>query len=123
MFSTGADVGGLGTPALVTGNLLRSFNGWLSEDGDPSFSISFAKPITSFSADLAGISAPSSSWLFTYNGLTLLSTASAASSGQATLGFSSGTCNRVVSRQKISMTGSAWTTLSTRPCRRSALTP
>ena len=94
--STGADVGDLGTPALVSGNLLRSFSGWLNEDGDPSFSISFATPITSFSADFAGIFAPSSTRLFIYNGLTLLSTVSAVSTGQATLGFSSGTFNRVV---------------------------
>ena len=37
--STGADVGGLGGPALVSGNILHSFSGWLAEDGDASFAV------------------------------------------------------------------------------------
>ena len=36
--SSGTDVGGLGNPSLVSGNMLRAFNGWLNENGDPSFS-------------------------------------------------------------------------------------
>jgi hypothetical protein len=47
---TGFDVGGFGSPSLVSGNLLRSFTGWLNEDGDPSFHATFSTPILSFSA-------------------------------------------------------------------------
>lgn len=87
--STGADVGGLGTPALVSGNLLRSFSGWLNENGDPSFLISFADPIISFSADFAGISTASSTRIWAYNGTSLLGSATAAAgSGQQTLSLS-----------------------------------
>ena len=53
--STGADVGGMGTPALVSGNILRSFDGWLAENGDASFLITFSPPVTIFSATFAGV--------------------------------------------------------------------
>jgi hypothetical protein len=73
--ATGSDVGfDLGTPSLVSGNVLRSFNGYLSEDGDPSFRISFAAPITSFSATFAGVFDASDVTLFGYNGTTLVRT-------------------------------------------------
>ena len=41
-FEGESDKDGLGAPALVSGNLLRSFDGWLLEDGDPSFTASFS---------------------------------------------------------------------------------
>jgi len=89
--STGTDVGGLGTPALVSGNILRSFNGWLGENGDPSFLITFAVPITSFSATFAGMSTPADTRIFGYSGATLLtSTAATATTGQQTLSISTG---------------------------------
>ena len=77
--STGVDVGGLGTPSLVSGNLLHSFNGWLGENGDASFRATFAGGITSLSATFAGIATPGSTRLFAYNGSTLLATATASS--------------------------------------------
>ncbi|MBI4890447.1 MAG: PEP-CTERM sorting domain-containing protein [Acidobacteria bacterium] len=87
--STGGDVGGLGLPALVSGNILRSFSGWLSEDGDPSFQISFATPVTDFSATFAGISTASAVRVFSYNGSTLLDTAAAvAGTGQQVISVS-----------------------------------
>ncbi|MFO0952767.1 MAG: hypothetical protein U0835_16785 [Isosphaeraceae bacterium] len=89
--STGSDVGGLGTPSLVSGNLLRSFDGWLDEDGDPSFRATFAGGVSFFSADFAGIAAPASTRIFAYNGTTLLTTATAAGTGQQTLSVSSAT--------------------------------
>jgi hypothetical protein len=89
--STGSDVGGLGTPALVSGNLLRSFNGWQNENGDPSFRATFSTPITSLGADFAGIATPSSNHLYAYNGSTLLATATATTTGQQHLTVSSGT--------------------------------
>ena len=86
--STGGDVGGLGTPSLVSGNILRSFNDWLSENGDPSFAISFATPVLDFSATFAGIATSASTRIFAYNGTTLLTTVAAAAGGQQTLSIS-----------------------------------
>lgn len=94
--STGGDVGGLGTPSLVSGNILRSFNGWLNEDGDPSFSINFAAPISSISMAFAGVSTPADVRLFAYNGNTLLGTvAGTVTTGQFVLSFSSASITRV----------------------------
>jgi hypothetical protein len=73
--ATGSDVGfDLGQPHLVTGNLLRAFSSWLNETGDPSFRVSFATPITSFSADFAGVYDAANVHLLAYDGGTLLST-------------------------------------------------
>ncbi len=63
----GGDTGGLGTPALVSGNILRSFNGWLNEDGDASILMTFTSPISTISVDFAGIAAPSSTGLDIYS--------------------------------------------------------
>ena len=86
--SAGVDVGGLGTPSLVSGNLLRSFNGWLGENGDGSFLATFSTPIDSISADFAGIATAGSVRLFAYNGVNLLGTATAGATGQQTLSLS-----------------------------------
>jgi hypothetical protein len=87
--STGSDVGGLGTPALVSGNMIRSFNGWLAEDGDASFRVSFATDVTSFSANFAGVATPSSTRIFAFNGTTLLTTVAATTAtGQQNLSVS-----------------------------------
>ena len=95
--STGADVGGLGTPTLVSGNVLRSFAGWLDEDGDASFAANFSTAITSFSADFAGVSVPADVRLFAYAGNTLLgSSTSSVTTGQFTLTFSGTGITRVV---------------------------
>jgi hypothetical protein len=83
----GGDVGGLGTPALVSGNVLHSFNNWLGEDGDPSFKITFSTPINSFSATFAGVSTAADVMLFAYNGATLLGTVTATTTGQFVLSF------------------------------------
>ena len=86
--STGPDVGGLGTPAgVVSGNILHSFPGWLSEDGDPSFTITFARPATGFSTAFAGVSVPADVSLFAYNGATLVGTVSGTTTGQFVLSF------------------------------------
>ncbi len=55
--SAGTDAGGLGTPLLVSGNILRSFTGWTLENGDPSLRVSFAIPVSTFSATFCGIGA------------------------------------------------------------------
>lgn len=93
--STGGDVGGLGTPPLVSGHILRSFSGWLNENGDPSFSISFASAITAFSMDFAGVSTPSDVRLFAYNGATIVGLASGLSGGQFTLNLAAPSITRV----------------------------
>ena len=85
--ATGSDVGALGTPSLVSGNVLRSFNSWLNENGDPSFRVSFASAISSFSADFAGVDTPADVRLFAYNGASLLGTIVGATTGQFTLSF------------------------------------
>ncbi len=85
--ATGSDVGALGTPSLVSGNILRSFTGWTNENGDPSFRISFASAIDSFSADFAGVDTPADVRLFAYNGSSLLGTVVGSSTGQFTLSF------------------------------------
>lgn len=85
--ATGSDVGVLGTPSLVSGNILRSFTGWTNENGDPSFRISFASAIDSFSADFAGVDTPADVRLFAYDGSNLLGTVVGSSTGQFTLSF------------------------------------
>jgi hypothetical protein len=85
--TTGSDVGVLGTPSLVSGNILRSFGGWSNENGDPSFRVSFAAAIDSFSADFAGVDTPADVRLFAYNGSSLLGSVVGSSTGQFTLSF------------------------------------
>lgn len=76
--SVTGDVGGLGTPTgAVSGNVLHAFgnivaNGWLSEDGDPSFLITFTTPVSFISAAFAGVFTPADVHLVAYNGATLL---------------------------------------------------
>lgn len=97
--STGADVGGLGTPALVSGNILRSFNGWLSEDGDASFLMTFSTPVASVSMDFAGVSSGPDVTLWAYNGATLVGTTSGSvSTGQFTLGLAAAAITSVAVR-------------------------
>jgi PEP-CTERM motif len=98
--STGGDVGGLGTPGLVSGNILRSFNGWLGEDGDPSFLMTFSTPVASVSMDFAGVFDGPDVTLWAYDGATLLGTTSggASASGQFTLGFAAASITSVAVR-------------------------
>ncbi len=97
MTVTATDVGGLGGPSLVSGNVLHSFSGWQSEDGDPSFWINFSAAVSSVSVDFAGIgSPPADTRLFVYNGASLLGSVSANSgTGQQTLSFSAASITKV----------------------------
>jgi hypothetical protein len=70
--SAGSNVGGLGTPSLVSGNLLHSYNGWAAEDGDPSFLITFTAPISSISITFAGVTTPADVRFEAYNGASYL---------------------------------------------------
>jgi hypothetical protein len=83
--SAGSDVGSLGTPPLVSGNVLRSQNGWRSENGDPSFLMTFSTAISSISVDFAGVSSPIDVRLFVYDGADLLATVVVNGTGQITL--------------------------------------
>jgi hypothetical protein len=86
--SAGTDVGGLGIPPLVSGNLLRSFNGWLGENGDASIRMTLSPPAQSCSVTFGGIATPSSTRLQAFDaGNTLISSAvaTAGSAGQQTL--------------------------------------
>ncbi len=95
--SSGTDVGALGTPALVSGNMLHSFSGWLSEDGDASFAANFTIAITSFSADFAGVSIPGDAALYVFGGANLLATVVGSEGpGQFTLSYSAPSITRVV---------------------------
>ncbi len=94
--STGADVGGLGAPPLVSGNILHSFSGWLAETGDPSFRISFSSAINSFSATFAGVSTGADVRIFAFNGATLLSTVAGSASGQFVLSYAAASITSVV---------------------------
>lgn len=55
--STGSDVGILGFPELVSGNLLRSEAGWRRENGDPSIRMTLVNPARTVSIDVAGLGA------------------------------------------------------------------
>lgn len=92
----GGDVGGLGTPSLVSGNVLRSFNGWLGENGDPSFRATFSTPVTEFSAAFAGVASPNSVRIFAFNGVTLVDSITAVNIGQSILSVSAPTITSVV---------------------------
>lgn len=99
------DVGGLGTPTgTVSGNVLHAYgntvaNGWLSEDGDPSFLITFTTPISFISAAFAGVFTPVDVHLIAYNGATqladIVSLLPSGSNSQYTLSFSAASITSV----------------------------
>ncbi len=60
---TATDVGG-GVSAPISGNLLHSFGGWLAEDGDPSFTMTFSSPVNAISAVVGGVFTPASTVLY-----------------------------------------------------------
>ena len=95
--STGADVGGLGGPALVSGNILHSFSGWLAEEGDASFAANFTTAINSFSADFAGVFIAGDTALYVFIGTSLLGVViGPEKAGQDTLSCSGPSITRVV---------------------------
>ncbi|MBP8146079.1 MAG: PEP-CTERM sorting domain-containing protein [Inhella sp.] len=97
MTITATDLGGLGSPALVSGNLLHSFGGWLAEDGDPSIVMTFAFDVSSVSADFAGMAIVGSTGLMAYDAAGgFLGQVTNASTGQANLSLSFSNIRSVV---------------------------
>lgn len=94
--ATGSDTNNLGTPSLVSGNVLGSYSGWMNEDGDPVFTISFASAITSFSADFAAVEYGSDVGIYAYSGSTLIGQVAGTDYGQFTLSLSGSDITSVV---------------------------
>lgn len=95
--STGLNVSGLGTPSLVSGNILRSFQGYLGEDGDASFRITFTTPVSSVGATFAGVTTAADVRLYAYDGAALLGVVAGASSdAQFTLSYGAQSITSVV---------------------------
>lgn len=86
----------LGMPGLSQGNLLRTWDAWRTEAGDPSFTVNFSAPVSFFSADFAGVGVSSPTRLFVYNGDVLLGSVQSAATGQITLSYSAEFITRVV---------------------------
>jgi hypothetical protein len=99
--SAGADIGGLGTPILASGNIVRSFNAWLNEDGDASVRVSFAYPVQDCAVTFAGINnTPADTRMVIYNGAvvigTSVATATAVTTSQQTLSFAAASITSIV---------------------------
>jgi len=85
---TATDLGGLGSPSLVSGKLLHSHGGWINENGDPSFKITFSSAVNSISAAFAGVFYPEDVHLIAFNGSTQLADiTSSVTTGQFTLSY------------------------------------
>lgn len=96
--SQGPDVGSVGTSTLVSGNVLRSRPGWLGENGDASFLVSFSTPVTSFSADFADVTEFEDVTIWAYNGSTLLGSVSGTAAGDFTLSYAAAAITSVAVR-------------------------
>jgi hypothetical protein len=99
----GVDYGALGSPSLVSANILHNFSNWqYVEDGDPSFLITLAMPASAVSITFAGVGgaalAPDTR-IFAYAGSTLLGTVAASlpddNVAQLTLSFSAPGITRI----------------------------
>lgn len=96
--SQGPDVGSVGSSTLVGGNVLRSRPGWLSENGDASFRVSFSTPVTSFSADFADVTEFADVTIWAYNGTALLGSVSGTAAGDFTLSYAAAAITSVAIR-------------------------
>lgn len=95
--SAGSDVGELGGPALVSGNVRHSFAGWLAEDGDASLRLAFSTAVRQVSVDFAGVGEPENVHLFAFSGSTLLADVTVSTlTGQYALAFSAPAITSVV---------------------------
>jgi len=87
---------GLGTPSLVSGNIVRSPDAWIGEDGIANFDILFDTPVTDFSLDFASLDAVGGVLIFAFNGTTVLGGVASTVIGQQTLSFSDPSITRVM---------------------------
>lgn len=96
--AAGSDTNNLGTPSLVSGNVLGSYGGWESEDGDPAFTITFAGAVSSISADFASVYYGTDVAIYAYSGNTLVGTVTGGGSdyGQFALSLSAPDITSVV---------------------------
>lgn len=94
--ATGSDTNNLGTPTLASGNVLGSYSGWMAEDGDPAFTISFSTSVTAFSADVAAVEYGSDVGIYAYSGSTLVDSVFGAGSGQFELSLTGADITSVV---------------------------
>lgn len=95
--ATGPDTNNLGTPTLATGMILGSYNGWLDEDGDGSFRITFGAPVSSVSADFAAVATGADVAIYAYSGTTLVEKVTGGSQyGQFELSVSGASITSVV---------------------------
>ena len=95
--ATGSDTNNLGTPSLASGNVLGSYAGWINEDGDAAFTISFSTAITAFSADFAAVEYGSDVAIYAYSGNTLVSSVNGGDAyGQFMLGVTGSDITSVV---------------------------
>ena len=103
MTITDEDVGVFGTPALVGGKLLHSFDNFLQNDGDPSIRASFVVAMTSVSLSFVGIDAGRASdvTLTVYNGLAVI--------GSVVAGACTATCQQTLSFAAPSITSIVFT--------------
>lgn len=83
----GGDIGG-GVNAPMAGTVLHSFNGWLSEDGDATMTITFANAIQSISLDFGGVANLNVSGLHAVNGGAVSASAFATVGGTSTVTLS-----------------------------------
>ncbi len=98
MTVTSTDLGALGTPLLVSGNVLHSFQNYLDEDGDASILATFTTPINAISMDFAGIFTPGDVTMVIYNGASIIGTVVAPActpTCQVTLSFAAPSITKV----------------------------
>jgi hypothetical protein len=103
------DHGLLGSPALASGMILRAYGnvsptGWLAENGDASFKMTFTTPINSISLVVAGVAPVDDleTRIWIYNGNTLIGTVATQEvsnlTSQQTLSFAAPTITSVAVR-------------------------
>lgn len=80
--------------APLSGGVLHSRAGWISENGDPVFTITFANPITAFSLDFGSVDVPRDSVIYAY-------TATGTSAIASTKAVAAGGLNQTVSLSNL----------------------
>lgn len=97
MSLTTTDIGG-GVTSPISGRMLHSFGDWLSENGHPIFTITFAQPISDISIDFGGVASAlaSSTRILAVTGSNVTSSVAASGSGTFTLSLTGLNTTQVV---------------------------